>query len=156
MTFVRAIRGLRRSLAADTRGTALIELAMVAPVLVLFSIGGFEVSRMVSRQNELQSAVSDVESIVLAANAGASTDTPTVKDILKSTLSLSDDQVEVTKYYRCDTSTTLVTSTDSCGEDAVISSYVKITLRDVYTPIWSRIGVTGDFNYNVSRMIQLS
>lgn len=156
MTLPQAIRRRLRLLAADRRGTALIELAMVAPVLVLFAIGGFEVSRMVSRQNELQSAVSDAESIVLAANAGASTDTPTLKNILKTTLSLSDDQVDVTKYYRCDADTTLVTSADSCGEGAVVSSYVKVTLQDVYTPIWSRMGLTGNFNYNVARLIQLS
>ncbi|WP_333605456.1 TadE/TadG family type IV pilus assembly protein [Novosphingobium sp.] len=150
------LRARCRRLAADNRGAALIEAAVIAPVLVLLAIGGFEVSRMVSRQSELQSGASDAEAIALAANAGAATDTTTLKSILMSKLSLSSDQVDVTKRYRCDAATTLVNSADSCSGGAVVSTYVEIQLRDTFTPIWSRIGVAGTLNYNVDRLVQLS
>ena len=53
---------VRRHLATllrDTRGAMLIETAIVAPVLVLMSLGAFQVSTMVARQSELQSAVAE-------------------------------------------------------------------------------------------------
>jgi Flp pilus assembly protein TadG len=62
-------RGFLLSLRRDARGTMAIETAIVAPVLALMAIGSFEVGSMVSRQQELQSAASEAESIILAASA---------------------------------------------------------------------------------------
>src|SRR5690606_13357791 len=112
----------------------------VAPVLVLLAIGTFEVSRMVARQGELQNGAAEAEAIALAAGAGAATDTETLKSILKESLSLSDSEVGVTKLYRCNASGTLVASASSCGEDDVVSTYVRLDLRDTYSPIWTRLG----------------
>ena len=55
------------------RGAFAIETALVAPLLALMSIGTFEVGTMVSRQQELQSAASEAESIILAAAGGTGT-----------------------------------------------------------------------------------
>ena len=41
-------------LCLDTRGTAVIETAIIAPVLICMALGGFEVSNMVARQHDLQ------------------------------------------------------------------------------------------------------
>lgn len=145
-----------RRLATEIRGAVLVELAIMTPVLLLLSLGGFDASRMVARENQLQSGIGEAQAIVLAANAGASTDTNTLKSTLMSSLSLTSDQVAVTKLYRCDTSTTLVDSASDCSSSAVVSSYVRITLTDVYTPIWSQFGIAGPVHYSVKRLVQLS
>ena len=62
-------RGFLCSIRRDRRGTMAIETTIVAPVLALMAIGSFEVGSMVSRQQELQSAASEAESIILAASA---------------------------------------------------------------------------------------
>ena len=49
------IRTLHR-LARDERGAMLIETAIVAPTLVLMSLGAYQISGVVARQSELQSA----------------------------------------------------------------------------------------------------
>ena len=61
------MRGFR-TLLRDARGSMAIETAIVAPVLAMLSVGGFEVSAMVARQTELQSAASEAEGIALAAS----------------------------------------------------------------------------------------
>lgn len=150
------IRDRCRALAAHCGGAVLIETALVAPALILMALGSFEVSRMVSRQSELQSGAADAEAIALAANVSATTDTNTLKSILMSKLSLNSNQVTVTLRYRCGAATSLVDTEDACATGTVVSSYVEIQLTDTYTPMWNDMGVPGTMNYNVNRLVQLS
>ncbi len=143
-------------LLADKRGGMAIETAFVAPVLVLLALGAFEVSNIVSRQHELQSGVAEAEAMVLAAGAGPSTDAVAVATELRQSLALGDDQVEVTKVYRCDTAGDLVEAVDACGEDQVVSSYLRIELKDAYAPMWQSFGVSKTFDFDVRRTVQLS
>jgi hypothetical protein len=153
---LRKIPTLLRSLAAENRGAMIVETAVVAPILILLALGGFEISQIVSRQHELQSGISEAEAIALAANAGATTDTPALESILEESLSLSDDEVTIVMLYRCNANTTLVDDPDSCGEDDVVSTYLRITLQDVYSPIWTKFGVSKPYNFNLVRTVQLA
>jgi len=141
---------------SENRGSMAIETAIVTPVLVLLGLGTFEVGNIVSRQHELQSAASEGEIIALAAAQGATTDLTRVKDILKVSVDLSDDQIAVSRFYRCNAATTTVTTTDSCAEDDIVSSYIKLDLSDSYTPIWTEFGVGSKVDLDVERTIQLS
>lgn len=140
----------------DTTGSMTIEMAAVAPVLVLMSIGTFEVSTMVSRQQELQSAASEGETIALAAAASEETTSiGTVEDIIETSMGLNDDQVTVTTHFRCNDDETLVISEAACGVDDVVTSYLKLELSDSYAPLWTEFGIGASFNYDVERMVQL-
>jgi Flp pilus assembly protein TadG len=144
------------TLLAHRGGSMTIELAAVAPVLVLMSIGTFEVSSMVSRQQELQSAASEGETIALAAAASAqSTPLATIEDIIEESMGLQGDQVQITRFYRCNADAVLVTSEASCNTDDVVTSYMKLELTDRYEPVWTQFGIGSAFDYNVERMVQL-
>lgn len=145
-----------RAVLGDTAGSMAIETAIVAPILVLLSIGGFEVSRMVSRQHELQAGVAEAEAIALAANMGAETKTTEVEKLLKKSLDLKEDQVSVTKKYRCLASEQLVDKETDCFEDDWTSSYMVLSIKDSYAPIWTKLGISGPFDYKVERRVQLS
>lgn len=150
---LRRLAGLR----VDTRGSMAIETALVAPVLVLMSLGGFEISSMVARQHELQSGAAEAEAVALAANMGAETDVNKLKKVLQDSLDLKGDQVKVTKQFRCNGNNQLLATADTClNDDDILSSYVKLEITDTYKPIWSKIGISGDFKYKVQRMVQLS
>ena len=143
-------------IAGDATGSMTIEMAAVAPVLVLMSIGTFEISTMVSRQQELQSAASEGETIALAAAAAEETTSiATVEDIIETSMDLNDDQVTVTPQFRCNDDAALVSSEAACGTDDVVTSYLKLELSDTYTPIWTQFGIGSAFTYDVDRMVQL-
>lgn len=151
-----SLRHLPGRLAGDATGSMTIEMAAVAPVLVLMSIGTFEVSTMVSRQQELQSAASEGETIALAAAASEETTSiETVEDIIETSMGLEDDQVTVTTQFRCNDNATLVSSQAACGVDDVVTSYLKLELSDTYTPVWTQFGIGSSFTYDVDRMVQL-
>ncbi|HKX77459.1 MAG TPA: TadE/TadG family type IV pilus assembly protein [Novosphingobium sp.] len=150
------ILALLRAIAADSRGTMIIETAIVGPVLILLALGAFEVTQIISRQHELQIGVAEAEAIVLAANSGAATDTTALAGILRESLSLSGDHVAVTKLYRCNADPEMVASAGLCEEDDVISTYIRIQLRDSYSPLWTSFGVSQPFAFTVVRTVQLS
>ena len=142
------------SLRRDIRGTALIETAIVAPALVMMGLGGFEVSRIIARQHELQNGAGDAEQIVLAAASGTATSTTTMRTVLANTLGMSQSNIDVDKVYRCGTTTSLVTA--QCSSGSWQSTYVQVTFRDTYTPLWTKFGVGAAVNYRVARMVQVS
>lgn len=141
-------------LVRDIRGTTVIETALLAPVLICLSLGGFEVSRIIARQHELQSGAADAEQIVLAAASGSATDTTTIKNVLVNTLNIPASNVDVDKLYRCGTDNSL--SDTQCAASSWQSTYVQVTFRDTYTPIWTSFGVSHAIDYNVQRLIQVS
>lgn len=171
-----AISGRRLSLASrlrdETRGAIVIETALIAPLLVLMTIGTFEVSQMVSRQHELQGGAADATAVALAANQGAQTDVEELAELLRKSLNLNENQVTVTKVFRCDASDGFVATASECvasnsgntDNNGVAnglalkrtSSYVKIELRDTFEPSWCKLGVGKPFTFKVDRMVQLS
>ncbi len=144
------------NLLRNTRGTMVIETAIVAPVLILLALGTFEVGSIVSRQHELQTAASEAEIIALAAAQGATTQTSTIKQIIRTSMNLTDNQVTISRFYRCNASTTTVTTSSSCGSADVVSSYIRMRLQDRYVPVWTQFGVGAPINFVVERTVQLS
>jgi Flp pilus assembly protein TadG len=143
---------LRRSIA----GSVVVETAIVAPVLVLLALGTFDISRMIGRQSDLQAGATEVQSIVLAVANGTATDVNTIQSVLMSTLALPSNKVAVVKMFRCGNNTALVTASSSCATNAVISTYVQVTLTDTYNPMWTNFGVGQAMNYRVQRTVQIS
>lgn len=150
---MRALLSLRQ-LARNQRGTVMIETAIVAPVLIMMSLGAFQVSQIVARQTELQEAASEAAGIALASAPETSAERTTLKGIIVASTGLTDAQVSVTEKFRCGTATTYVDSASSCvGVKA--ANYLLIQLDDTYTPIWANWGVGGNLNFNVNRYVMV-
>ena len=140
-----------------SNGAVMIETAIVVPVLAMLSMGGLEVSRMVARQAELQAGAQQGEEIALSTSTSdAVTDINEVRSILATSLSLDESEVTVEKLYRCDFNASLVSDKDTCGESSVVSIYMRITLSDSYTPLWTSFGIGKSFDYNIVRLVQVS
>lgn len=143
----------------DELGTAAIETALVAPVLALMALGTFEVGRLVSRQQELQSAASEAEAIILAAAGGTGTDSDVMQDVLEDSLNPSgarpDLEIELEQRFRCDAAAALTEDAASCDAAKPIYRYVLLHVTDTYTPVWTNFGVGSPFAYDVERTIQV-
>lgn len=144
-----------RNLIRDASGTMAIETAIVAPVLAMLSVGGFEVSAMVARQTELQSASAEAEGIALAAAPDNSAELATLKNVIMASTGLGTSNVTVTNTYRCGTATILVASATTCASGEIVAKYVQIQLTDSYTPSWASWGFGQTMNYNVTRRVMI-
>lgn len=148
------MRPLLASIRTCTRGVMAIESVIVAPVLALLALGAFQVGSMVSRQQELQSAASDVEAIILAAaQSSSAVSSAQIEAVIENSLDLDDDQVVLAQRYRCGTGALLATVTCSSGVQRY--EFVLLQLTDTYTPFWADYGMGEPVTYTVNRTIQI-
>jgi Flp pilus assembly protein TadG len=148
--------GFLSRLRGNTQGAMVIETAIVAPVLVLMSLGAYQISGIVARQTELQSAAAEAAAIALAAAPDTVAKRDTLEQVIEASTGLATDKVQVSYAYRCGETTAFVTSNSSCGTATYMSSYVKIDLTDRYTPAWTRFGVGSPIDYSVTRYVMYS
>jgi Flp pilus assembly protein TadG len=141
-----------RSLAGDQQGAMVIETAIIAPVLILMALGAFQISQLVSRQTELESAATEAAAIALAAPPEDATKRGTLAGVIRTSTGLGTSQVSVTEAFRCGSSTNYVNTSSSCTS-GVISKYVKIEISDDYAPIWTNFGLGSDVEFNVVRYV---
>lgn len=144
-------------LARERRGAVVIETAIVAPALVLLSLGGFEVSNIVARQSEIQSAAAEAAQIALAAKPDEETEITTVKQVVMASTGLPAGNVTLQTVFRCkDGPSGYVDTTDDCDEGSVAWQYLQITMSDTYTPIWTSFGVGAPIEFNVVRTVMVA
>lgn len=124
----------------DERGAMLVETAIVAPVLILLSLGSFQISQLVARQTELQGAASDALGIALTAPPETSQQRQVLKNVIVSSTGLASNQVTITEKFRCGTATSYVNQSSDCVGTKV-AQYVEIQLTDTYTPAWVNWGL---------------
>lgn len=142
-----------RLILADIRGAMAVETAIITPLMVLMSLGAYQVSSLVARQSELQSAMTVAESIALATDPDTTDELTTLKNIVSTTTGLTADQITVTAAYRCNSSAEYVVLESTCATGDNVSRYVQVTVRDDYVPIWTEFGVGSTISLRVNRYI---
>lgn len=140
----------------DLRGSMAIETAIVAPVLLVMTLGTFEVGTIVARQHELQSAANEAEIIIMATNRGATVEIDKIEEIIRSSVDLPAEKVTVAREYRCNQSNGKTKDKGNCPSSATISEYLTVKVKDKYSPTWTTFGVGSDVNFVVNRTVQIS
>ncbi len=143
----------------NTIGSMAIETAIVAPVLASMALGAFDASRILSRQQQLQSAANEASEIILAASMGTGVSSSDLKTILVNSLGIQSSQLTIAQRFRCDDSATLVATAPSppgCATSKPVFKYVQLTLTETYTPVWTQFGIGSPVNYNIVRTVQVS
>lgn len=140
----------------DENGSVVVETAIVLPVLVMMALGGYEASRIVARENELQSAVAEAAAIVLATIPEDQEDLDKVEAIIEASTGLPAGKVRLLKKYRCNADDSLEDTIEDCDTGATISEFIHLNVWDTYTPTWTQFGVGTDVQYDIRRRIQIS
>ena len=134
-------------------GAFAVETAIVAPVLLLMSLGAFQISMVIARHTELQSAMAEAESIALATDPDTAAKRTVLQNVIVASTGLSADKVTVSEAYRCDNSDVYVTAATGCVTGTIISSYIKIRMTDTYTPRWTQFGLGSPITYDQTRYV---
>jgi Flp pilus assembly protein TadG len=169
---VTAHRVIRELFAAET-GAAVIELALVAPMLALMTVGVVDMSNAYSRKLALEQGTQRaIEKIM------QTTELETVEDTLKNevvcqvngtnqngsckTSPITTSNVTVTYRLDCtDTSGAITSQTNTdaatfdsytCSSGAKASRYIEVAATDKYAPLFVKVfaGVNSDGTYHIS------
>ena len=128
---------LARSLLCDARGSMAIETAFVVPILVMLIVGAFEASSMVARQTELQTAADEAAQIALVSPPNETAEQVKLAEVIQASNGLTNQQVTVTRMFRCSTDAALVDDAYDCDEDEPVTGYIQIYMTDSYEPRWT-------------------
>ncbi len=145
-----------RNLIHDARASMAIETAIVAPVLILMTLGTFEVGTVVARQHELQSAANEAEIIIMSTNQGATVEIDDIKTILQSSVDLGSDQVSIEREYRCALNQNKTKVRGNCGSSAFVLEYLNVVVKDSYTPTWTAFGIGQEIDFRVERSVLIT
>ncbi|MFM5885886.1 MAG: TadE/TadG family type IV pilus assembly protein [Novosphingobium sp.] len=140
----------------DSAGAVVIETALVTPILVLMSVGTYQVSQVIARQHELQSGADEAMSIALAGWTDNTAQVSAIKDVIKKSTGVTASNITIDRMYRCGSDTAYVTDKATCATGKIVSTYLKLKLKDTYTPSWTSFGVGQPINLAVTRMVQIS
>ncbi|MGC1269972.1 MAG: TadE/TadG family type IV pilus assembly protein [Croceibacterium sp.] len=146
------MRPLFQKLLASQQGTAAIEATICLPFLLTMALGSFDIGMLVSHQQQLQSGANEAQAIILAAAAGEGVDSATIQDVLHDSLELPLENITLEAVYRCGTAEELTSA--PCTTDTPYQ-FVRLTLTDSYTPMWTHFGVGNTVEYNVTRTVQV-
>jgi hypothetical protein len=146
---------LRRAL-RESGATMAVETAIVAPVLALLALGGFEASSLVARKSELDSAVAEAAAIVRASPPADAAARATITSVVQTSIDPKGtnphDDVTVTETYRCGTGEYLLAK-PACARTADLTIYVELKITDKYVPKWTEFGIGGPIDYLVVRRV---
>lgn len=147
------LRSLLKAMHCDAAGTMIIETAIIAPVLILLSLGAYQVSSLVARHSELQSAMGVAESVALASQPDTDEKRTTLKNIIAASTGLAAANIQVAGAYRCNSAQTVFVAESSCSAGDKVSRYVKVQLNDNFAPVWREFGMGDDVTLRLERYI---
>ncbi|MGE3691818.1 MAG: TadE/TadG family type IV pilus assembly protein [Novosphingobium sp.] len=152
------MRALLSRLLRDSQGMMAVETAVSATGVALLSLGSFQVSSFVARQNEMQGAAADAMAITLAKKPNTWSQLQTIKSIIMTSTGLPSEKVSVTYIFRCGNNPNMTYEWDSCSnnDDNKRWTYVRIIITDSYQPLWTKYGVGSGVNLKVDRVVQIS
>lgn len=140
-------------LCREAKGSMVIETAIVTPVLVMMALGGFEASRIVARQTELQSAAAEAAAIVRAAIPDTAAKRTTIRNVIAASTGIDANNITVTEVFRCGNATAYVSDDSTCANPDTVTNYVRVSMSTSYTPEWTNYGIGSTINYNVQRTV---
>jgi uncharacterized membrane protein len=142
-------------LRGDRRGAVIVETALITPVLLVMSIGAYDVARLVARQTELQEVTAEVAAIAMA-QAAEDRDLDQLQDIAVAAAGVADNKVTVEEFVKCGTSDDLEDAGYECAEDEESSTMLVIEIDDTYVPYYSNFGVKHRVPLEITRSVQVS
>jgi len=139
---------LARSLRSDDNGAAIIELALVAPVLALMTIGTVDMANAFGCKLRLeQAAQRSIEKVMQTTGELSVEGTITQEALCQyngvnedgecNDAPITEDNVTVTHRLECNGVEKIVTETDTdCAEGETESRWIQVRVWDDYAPLF--------------------
>jgi len=130
---------LFRRIGSNNRGTSILELAFVAPVLGMLLVGIADLGRGYSEQFALQQAAN--RTLELAHLGTRDVNYDYLKPEAAAAAGVPETQVTLESWLECDG--TRKTFSENCGPNEQIARYVTLTINSTFRPAFSSIVYPG-------------
>ena len=135
------------SLQRDERGAAIIELAIIAPVLALLTVGVVDMANGFGRKMKLEQAAQRAIEKVMNTT-GETTVEATIIQEAATQAEVTIDKVQVTYRLECNGS---VSTATECQPNETESKWISVSVEDKYTPLFPLHfkGINSDGTYHI-------
>jgi len=137
-----------RTLARDSRGAAIVELAMIAPVLATMIIGVVDLSNAFGRKLKLEQAAQRAIEKIMNTSANDTVEA-TLQNEAATQAGVPLSNVTVTYRLECNGS---VSSAVDCPTGQTESQWISVLVTDKYKPLFPMhlSGINADGTYHIS------
>jgi Flp pilus assembly protein TadG len=134
-------------LARDKRGAAVVELAMVAPLIATMVVGVVDLSNAFGRKLKLEQASQRAIEKIMNTTANATVE-ETLKAEAATQAEVAVSNVTVTYRIECDGN---VTSSEDCADGETMSKWISVEVVDKYKPLFPvhLAGINADGTYHI-------
>ncbi len=137
---------------SDRRGTATIELALIAPILATMVIGVIDISMAIGRKLSIeQAAQRSIEKVM--QTTGETTAAETIIAEAAEQGEIPPENVTVTYRLECD-ATPVADYNAKCAAGEIESRYIEVNVVDSFTPMfpvrWAGLGDDGKFHLSAT------
>ena len=140
--------GFRR----DRRGTATIELALIAPIFATLVIGVIDLSMAIGRKLSIEQAAQRSIEKVMQTTGETTAEETIIKEAAEQG-EVPPENVTVTYRLECD-ATPVADYNAKCAAGQIESRYIEVNVIDSFTPMfpvrWSGLGDDGKFHLSAT------
>jgi len=147
---MRRLRKAMQKLVDSTAGTAVVETAIVAPVLAVVIMGIVDVADYGAAKLKVQQAIN--RGLEMAMIGGPSTATTAIQTEVADHADVTSDKVTVTQLQTCNDADT--TWGNSCSSGQELKRFIKIDLVQTYEPQF--VGPLASFISNTDGPVSIS
>lgn len=120
------------NLQRDERGAAIIELAIIAPVLALMTVGVVDLSNGFGRKMKLEQAAQRAIEKVMNTT-GQTTVEATIVSEASQQAEVTADKVKVSYRVECDG---VLTTNPDCPDGSKEAKWISVEVSDTFTPLF--------------------
>jgi Flp pilus assembly protein TadG len=125
----RAVRIFFRRLSGDTRGAALVEFGLIAPLLALAALGIVQGGTMLGKYNAMRTGISSGAQYVM----GGGTDLATARLITQEAWPARSSAAAITASKVCRCGGTVGDCSLLCADNSVPQAFIVITATDTFS-----------------------
>ena len=125
---------MKRNPFRDEGGAAVIELALIAPILALMTMGVIDVSQAFSRKLTLEQAAQRAVEKVMQTT-GTTTPEGTIKTEAAAQAGVAESDVTVSYRLECD-GTKVDDFSTKCADGEIEARYLQVTVNGSYEPMF--------------------
>jgi len=138
--------------ARDQRGTSVVELGLIMPILFVTLVGVVDCARLISAKLTLQQAAERTAEMATAGGV-ASTAFTALQAEAATAAAVSTDHVTVTYWLECD-GTRQSDFTASCSSGQQVARFTSISINNVFVPTFpwiyrNSVALTGSASVRV-------
>lgn len=143
---------LARRIARAQEGVAAIEFCLTLPILLMMTVGAYDISQMIATRMDYQQALTEVAGLAIAQPPQGES-YGYLKNAAATAAKVDAEKITITSDYRCNNASVTGSTCPNATDERAL--YVSITVTGNYTPKWQHFGIDASVPMTITRTVRV-